>query len=222
MAWMRRLLLAQASRPARDLGRPVAAGDAAIGGVGAVGLDDCRQAALQHPIEHFERRHGELQAERLLPHLLLAAAQEENATPPVGRHQAAAQQQQSVQHAGGIAVRPQHVAQHDQPVARPPARQHGAGEGLERCIVAQQRANGPDATAAAQAGDGRWSGHGGATRNMKKAARLDSVGRLSAISEASRRQATFCSTLFSFCVARSLSIRSTAASSRASRSSAAS
>ena len=48
------------------------------------------------------------------------------------------------------------------------------------------------------------------------------VGRLSANSEPSCRQATFCSTLFSFCVARSLSMRSTAASSRASRSSAAS
>ena len=222
MASMRRLALAQAPRPAGDLRRPVAAGDATVGDTCPVGLDDRAKAARQHPVEHLERRHRERQAERLLPHLLLSPAQEEDAAAPVGCHQPAAQPQQPVERAGGIAVRSQHVAQHDQPVAGPPARQHGAGEGLEGVVVAQQGPEGPDAAAAAQASDGWWSGHGGAVGNMKKAARRISVGRLSAISEPSLRQATFCSTLFSFCVARSLSMRSTAASSRASRSSAAS
>ena len=100
-----------------------------------------------------------------MPHLLLGAAQEEDVAGEIGRQQAAAHKQQQIQGAGGIAVGPQHVAQHDQLVAALPAPQQLMGQGLERPVVAHLRAEGPDEAAVVEAGD---RGGGGSHGTMKK------------------------------------------------------
>ena len=94
-----------------------------------------------------------------MPHLLLGAAQEEDVAGKVGRQQLPAQHQHEVEGTAGIAVAAQHVAQHHQLVAAPPALQQRPGQGFQRPVVALLGAEGPDAAALAEAGNGGAS-HG--------------------------------------------------------------
>lgn len=120
-----------------------------------VGLDDGVQPAGQHPVEHVERRQGELELQRLVPDLFLWSAQEDEildlGSGP--RQEAAAQQQHQVDGAGCAAGRAQHVAQHDQPVAGLPTLHQGTAQPLQGGVVAFQRPQRPGGTAVTQAGD---------------------------------------------------------------------
>ena len=186
--------------------------------IAAVGLERRRDAALEHPLEYLGRAEGEMDLQQLGPHLFLRAAQEDDvaghhAGPRQGR---APEAQQLVERRRNVAAMAQIVAQIGEPVAWLEARIDRIVERGQAVGLAVDRRDRPDPPRPAQDREFRAVEPGRrhvTVLGKPRGAGLDGVRRApqAAASMFSRRSA-----------AVSGSICSTAANSRARRSSAAS
>ena len=202
---------AQRAGPAGDRARPVAARGKTLLQVGAIGLHGGFDAGAHHPGQDLARIGGELQLQQFLPHLLLGAAQKgdvagEGARP--GQH-AAAEIEQLVDRRGDRAAMAEIVAEIDDAVAIGEPRGDLIVQAGKALRLAVNRRHRPDPPRPAQPGElvgcrCRGPVHSALRRGLPVlvAGQADSI----------------CSTRW---VAVISSIRSTAANSRTSRSSAA-
>ena len=197
--------------PAGDRQRPVARRGKAVPQLAAIGAQRRFDALAHHPGQHLAGIAGELQLQQLLPHLLLGAAQIHDIAGKAApaRHDAPAEVEQFVDRGGDRAAVSEIIAEIDDTVAvaealRDPVMQPGEPLGL-----AMDRGNRPDAPGAplsrARFRIARGRSHPALRRGLLRLA--PPVRPTAAARPAASRSIS--------------SIRSTAANSRTSRSSAA-